>query len=212
MLRRMESMSFVRIHDQLRLDALSTQRVPELEALRSRTLAVAISHNNQRWRLHVLDVFDRRTLRIHRSVVVYRLAEERHHPLIDRVLSVITLPVADTSARDRRLEPCRPRHTKHGHEPAITPARQSLAILVDREALLQHVHPSQNVSQVAIAKVLDIRLGKLLSLSIAPAWIRHKHKVPKRRERHSAISHTRPAWRHRTRRPAMDAHHQRILL
>src|SRR5260370_13120652 len=116
--------------------------MPELEALRSRAFAIAISYHHQRWSLHILDVLDRRTLRIHRRIVVYRLAEERHHPLVDRVLSVVTLPVADARASHRRLEPCRPRHTEHRHEPAIAPARQSLAVRVYGEPLLQHVHPS----------------------------------------------------------------------
>src|SRR5260370_32620668 len=116
--------------------------MPELEALWSRTLAIAISDNDQRRRLHVLDVLDSRTLRIHRRIVIYRLAEERHHPLIDRVLSVVALPVADARTSHRRPEPCRPRHTEHRHEPAIAPARQSLAVRVYGEPLLQHVHPS----------------------------------------------------------------------
>src|SRR5580692_7833501 len=119
--------------------------MPELEALWSRALAIAISYNDQRRRLHILDVFDRRTLRVHLCIVVDRFAEEGHHPLIDRVLSVVALPVADARTSHSCLEPCCPCHTEHRHEPAITPAGQSLAILIDREALLQHVHPSQNV-------------------------------------------------------------------
>src|SRR5260370_8676119 len=97
--------------------------MPEPEALRSGTFPVAIPDNNQRWSLHILDVLDRRTLRIHRRIVVYRLAEERHHPLVDRVLSVVTLPVADARARHRGLEPGRPRHTEHRPKPAIAPPR-----------------------------------------------------------------------------------------
>src|SRR6266576_4735432 len=144
MFRRTECMSFVRIDDQLSLYTLSTQRMPELEALRSRALAVAISYYDQRRRLYVLDVFDRRTLRVHRRIVVHGLAEEWHHPLVDRVLPVVALPIADARAGHRRLEPRSPRYTEHRHKSAIAPARQALAVLINREAFLQHVHPSQN--------------------------------------------------------------------
>src|ERR1700730_4937178 len=97
--------------------------MPELEALRSRTFAIAISHHDQRRRLHLLDVFDRRTLRINGLIVVYRLAEEWDHPLVDRVLPIVALPIADARTSHRRLEPCRPSHTEHCHEAAVAPAR-----------------------------------------------------------------------------------------
>ena len=105
--------------------------MPELKRLRRRTFPIPAPHNHQRRRLHLLDEVDRRRLRIHRRIVIHRRPEERHHPLVNRVLPVIRLPVRNSRSRHRRPEPGRLRHREHRHKSAVTPARQTLARLVD---------------------------------------------------------------------------------
>src|ERR1700748_1709601 len=55
----MERMSLVRVYHQLRLYALGTECMPELEALRSGAFAVATTDHDEGWCLYFLDVFDR---------------------------------------------------------------------------------------------------------------------------------------------------------
>src|ERR1041384_2062681 len=74
------------------------ERVPQLVGLRRRTLAVALADHDQRRRGHSLDERDRRALRVRRRIVVHRCTEVRDHPLIDRILSVVALPVGDAGA------------------------------------------------------------------------------------------------------------------
>src|SRR3984893_4790018 len=156
-----KTVPFIGINHQLCLYPFSPQRMPELEALRSRALAVAVANHHQRRSLYLVNKFDRRALRIHLRVVIHRRSEERDHPLVDRVLSVVALPVRNPGPRHRRPEPRRLRHPEHRHEPAIAPARQPLALLVDRKALLQQIHSSQNVAQVAVPEVLPVRLSEV---------------------------------------------------
>ena len=56
---------------------LVPQRMPELKRLRRRTFPVSVPHHHQRRRLHLLDVVDRRTLRIHRRIVVHATPQNR---------------------------------------------------------------------------------------------------------------------------------------
>ena len=53
-----EAVAFIRVDDQLGIDALGLERVPELEGLRSRALAIAVADDDQRGRLDLLDVVD----------------------------------------------------------------------------------------------------------------------------------------------------------
>src|ERR1700722_10519316 len=207
-----ETVSFIGIDDQLGLHSFCPKRMPELEALRSRTLTVAISHDDQRRRLYPLDVVDRGALRVDRRIVIDGLAKEGKHPLIDGVFAVVALPVADARSRNRSAEPCGLGYAEHSHEAAVAPAGKPLTVLIDREALLQNVHARKNVLEVSIAEVANISLSKLLSLAVAAARIRHEDEVSQSRERHAAVPHSRPARSDSARRTAMHADDQRIFL
>src|SRR5206468_1080132 len=56
-LRLLDVMSFVRIDDELCLDAEGSEGVPELERLGGGNFAVAIADQHERRRLRILDVF-----------------------------------------------------------------------------------------------------------------------------------------------------------
>src|ERR1700722_18291320 len=148
MIRVGEGGPFIGIDHQLCLNSFGPKCMPELEALRCGAFAITVSHDDQGWRLHVLDVLDRRTLRVDGGIVVYGFAEEGNHPLVDGVLAVVALPVADACTRYGCFEACRLGYAKHHHEAAVAPSGESFAVLVDGEALLEHVHSSENVSQV----------------------------------------------------------------
>src|SRR5580704_10914515 len=124
----METVALVRINHHLRLHAQIPQRVPEFVRLRRGAFAVAVAYHYQRRRLYVLDVLDRRTLRIYGSVVVDRGAEIWQHPLIDGILAVVALPVGDARACHRGAEAVSLRDSPHGHEAAVTPAGDAHAI------------------------------------------------------------------------------------
>src|SRR5438270_9982874 len=124
-------MALAGIDNQFRANAKGLQSMPELERLRRWTLRIPLAHDDQRRRLHLLDKCNRRALRIHRRIVIYRSAEIRNHPLIDEVLAVVTLPVGKPRARDGSSEPVCLRDGPHRHESAITPSGDADALVVN---------------------------------------------------------------------------------
>src|SRR5271165_4091041 len=106
-------MAFVGVNDQLRRDVFVPQRMPELEGLRRRTLAIPIADDDKRGRLDLADKVDGRALGISRWIVIDRRAEEGNHPLVDRVLAIIALPVGDTCPGDRCTEAIRLSNGEH---------------------------------------------------------------------------------------------------
>src|SRR6476620_6596717 len=88
-----EPMPLIGIHHQLSCDFVVAQRMPELIRLWRRALSIAITHHNQGWRARLLDKVDGRALGIHRWIVIDRRPKIWNHPLVDRVLPVVALPV-----------------------------------------------------------------------------------------------------------------------
>src|ERR1700677_778048 len=138
-----KSVSLVRVYHQLRLYAFGAQRMPELEALRSRAFAVAITDHNEGRRLDFLDVFDRRALGVDVCIVIDGFAEEWHHPLDNGGCAVVALPVADACSCDCGPEAIGLRDAEHGHEAAVAPAGEAFTIFVDGKALFEDVHTGE---------------------------------------------------------------------
>src|ERR1700682_273475 len=121
-------MAFVGVDDELGLYALGAEGVPELEALWGGALAVAVSYDDEGWGLHVFDVFDGGAFGVDGGVVVDGGAEEGDHPLVDGVLAVVALPVADARAGDGCAEARGLGDAEHGHEAAVAPAGEAFAV------------------------------------------------------------------------------------
>src|SRR6266704_726853 len=96
--------------------------MPEFVGLRSRALRIALTDNDQRRSLHVLDKVNGRTLLVSGGVVVNRRTEEGNHPLINQVLAIVTLPIGNASTRYGATETVGLRDSPHGHVAAVTPA------------------------------------------------------------------------------------------
>src|SRR5690242_5379312 len=94
-LRAADEVSLARIHHILRRHAKVLQRVPEFARLRRRALAIALAHQHQGGRLHVLDERHGRAARIHLRVVVYRCSKIRHHPAVNVVFSRVAQPIGE---------------------------------------------------------------------------------------------------------------------
>src|ERR1700744_5175575 len=122
--------------------------MPELEALRSRAFAVAITDYDEGWRFDFLDVFDRRALGVDVCIVIDGFAEEWHHPLVDRVFAIVALPVADACSGDCGAEAIGLRDAEHCHESAVAPAGEAFAIFIDGEAFFENVHAGEDVVKI----------------------------------------------------------------
>src|SRR6266404_3140195 len=115
-------MTFARINDELRWNTECPQRVPEFVRLRRRTFGVALADYDECRRLHILDELDWRTLVVNSRIIVNGCAKERDHPLIDEILPVITLPIANAGADHCSFKSIGLRDGPHRHESAITPS------------------------------------------------------------------------------------------
>ena len=156
--------------------------MPELERLRRWTLPVAVADNHQRRSLRFVNEVDRGAFVVGGRVIVNRGAEVGDHPLVDRVLAVIALPVGDARSRNRRAKAIRLGHREHGHESAVAPAGDADPGSIDRILCFHSVHPGKNVAQVAIAEILAIGCREGFALPIAAAGIGEQNKVVHRRE------------------------------
>src|SRR5215469_4584209 len=114
-------MAFSGIDNQVRRDAQGAESVPELLGLRSRTLAIVSSDQNESWGLDLANEFNRRAARIDRRGIINRRAEERDHPLVDTVFAIIALPVGDAGPRHGRAETVGLGYGPHSHITAVAP-------------------------------------------------------------------------------------------
>jgi len=126
-----EAVAFVGVDDELGFDAQIAESVPELEALRGRTLAVAVADDDECRSGDVFDEADGGGFGIDGGIVVDAGTEERDHPLIDGVFAVVAEPVGDAGAGDSGTETMGLRDIEHGHEAAVAPAGEAFAVLVE---------------------------------------------------------------------------------
>src|SRR5271154_6081096 len=99
-----EAVAFVGVDDELGLDALGAQGVPELEALGRGALAVTVADDDQGGGLDLVDEGESGALGVDGGIVIDGLAEEGEHPLVDGVFAVVALPVGDAGTGDGGLE------------------------------------------------------------------------------------------------------------
>src|SRR5581483_1843918 len=170
-------MAFAGINDELRRHTKRLQSVPEFVGLRSRAFRVALTCNDKRWGLYVLDEANGRTFLIHTGVIVNRCAEEWDHPLIDQVLTIVTLPVCNARAGDCCPKTVGLRHCPHGHITAVAPASHAETRRVDWIFFYRRIDPRQYVAKIAAAKVFHVSAGKRLSLAVTATRVRHQHII-----------------------------------
>src|SRR5439155_23793984 len=115
-------MAFAWINDQLCRHTERLQRVPELVRLRCRAFRVALADDDEGGGLYVLDEVNGRTFLVNGRIIVNGCAEELDHPLIDQVLTIVTLPIRNAGTGDSSVETFGLRDGPHGHEPAVAPA------------------------------------------------------------------------------------------
>src|SRR6266571_1475854 len=206
-----EAMAFMLVDNQLGFCADGLERMPELIRLRSRTLAVAVSHKHQTRRLCLLDKGDRRTLRINLGIVIDGCAEERDHPLINLVFSVVALEIRQPRAGDGSSKAVGLCDRPHRHVTAIAPASDAESMLINRCFLQGLIHSAHNVAKIAIPEVLHVGAGKGLALSEASARVGHEHEIPRRGERDTKAVWARPTGVGHSAGAAVDLYHHGIL-
>src|SRR5579871_5879905 len=107
--------AFMLVHHEFSLHVQSFECVPELIRLRRGAFAVTVTHHYQRWRLGLGDERDGRALGIDLRVFIHRLAEERDHPFVDLVFTVIALEIRQPGSGDGSFEAISLRDGPHGH-------------------------------------------------------------------------------------------------
>src|SRR5437763_5597453 len=96
--------------------------MPEFVGLRRRAFRVALTDNDEGSGLYVFDKPNGRAFLIRGGIVVNCCAEERDHPLIDQILSIVALPTGDAGASNSATETIGLGDGPHRHEPAVAPA------------------------------------------------------------------------------------------
>src|ERR1051326_1269034 len=173
-------MAFTRVDDELRRDAECAQGVPKFVGLCRRTFRVAFADDDQRRRLYILDELDRATFVVSSRILINGCAEERNHPLVDEILAVITLPVANPRAGYGRFESIGLGDVPHRHESAITPAGHAQAIWVDRIFFDRGVDTGEIVAQIAMAEIFHVGAREIFTLTMTAARIRKQHEITAR--------------------------------
>src|SRR5205823_3411007 len=103
---------------------------------------------------------------------INRRAEVRDHPLVNRILAVVALPVRDARAGYRGPEPVGLRNGPHGHVSAIAPAGNTNALFVDRIFPDHLIDAFEDVAKIAVTEILDVGAGECLTLAVAAPGIR----------------------------------------
>src|SRR5215472_390454 len=119
--------------------------MPELKGLRCRALSVELADHNQCWRLHTFYESNGGAAGIHRWIIVNRRTEVRNHPFINLVLSVVALPVRNSSAGNCGGETVGLCNGPHGHEPSVAPSGNTQPIGVDGMLWNHGIDATQNV-------------------------------------------------------------------
>ena len=168
---------------------------------------------NQRRRLRLLDVGDRRGLRVDLRIVPRRRLQVLPREWVDVGVDVVGHPVGDAGADRDRLEP---RRVVRGEErrdvAALAPAHRADPRRIDQPLRNQRVDARDHVPRVADAKVADVQRAELLAVAGAAAVVRledehaprhpHVNRIDRAGQRHGA--------RHAG-RAAVDDDEQRVL-
>src|SRR5947199_1742097 len=172
-----EEMAFARINDQLCRHAEGFQRGPEFVRLRCRAFRVALADDDEGRGLYILDEVNGRTFLVNGRIIVNGCAEERDHPLIDQVLTIVTLPIRNAGTGNSGAETICLRNRPHRHKPAITPTHDAETVGINWIFLDRGIDSREIVAQIAAAKVLNVRAGKIFALAITSARIGKQHII-----------------------------------
>src|ERR1700733_13154738 len=167
----MYGVSFIRIDHGRRGNAKRTQSVTKLQSLRRRAFDISGADVAECRRAHLMDEINSRRFCVYVGIVVNRYSKVRNHPLIDAILAVIGLPVADAGTGHRCLEAIGLRHGPHRHEAAVAVASNAQSFAVDRPGRGSRIKAGQDVSQIAMTEVTHIRGTKSLSLTVTATRI-----------------------------------------
>ncbi len=204
-----ETVAFVGVDDELGLYALGAEGVPHFKALWGGTLAVAVAHDDECGCFGLLDVGDGGAFGVDGGIVVDTGTEERQHPLVNGVLAIVALPVADACAGDGGGETMCLRDGEHGHEAAVAPAGEAEAVVVDGDLFLDGVDAGEDVAEIAVAEVFDVGLDEFFSLTHAAAGIGLELEVAEG----GPVGHgAGPGWASGLRRAAVDGDDYGVLL
>src|SRR6266496_4163989 len=145
--------------------------MPEFIGLRRRAFRVALTDNDEGRGLYVFDKPNGRAFLIRGGIVVNGCAEERDHPLIDQILSVVALPISDAGASNSGTETISLRDSPHGHESAVAPSSNAKTRRFDRIFFRGRVDAGHCVAQIATAKIFHVCARKIFALAVTSAGI-----------------------------------------
>src|SRR5512146_402012 len=205
-----DEVSFPRVNHVLSGHAESFQAVPEFARLRRWTFAVALTHQNQRGGIRVLDEVDGGAAGVHLRVVVHGSAKVGHHPANNVVLAVVAEPVGEAGAGDGSVEAAGLGYRPHGHVAAVAPAGNAHAIVVHGEILGHAIHAGQDVVKVAIAEILNVGAGEGFALAVAAARVGVEHEVAHAGKQGGVEEGLGPARDVRPGRAAVDVHDEAV--
>src|SRR5580704_12404543 len=172
-----EHVALIRIDHQLGRHVKCGKCMPPFDGLLHRNFTVAVSYKNQGWSLDRVDEVHRITFSVDCMIVVYGRADERNHPLVNVVETIVAEPVGETCACDCRGEALRLSFSPHRHVAAVAVPANTDALRVDRILPGHCIDASHNVAEVAASKILHISLGEGLALSVAAARVGAQGKV-----------------------------------
>src|SRR5208283_5624580 len=101
-----------------------------------------------------------------RGIVIDRRSEKGNHPLVDIVQTVVTEPVGESGASNRRGKSLRLGFGPHGHVSAIAVPANAYALSVDRIFACDGIDAGHDVAIVPAPEILDVRLRKRLALPV----------------------------------------------
>src|SRR5438067_12959949 len=113
-----------------------------------------------------------RYIRVYVRNHLNRCTEESHHPLIDQVLAIVTLPIGNARAGYGAMEAISLRNCPHRHEAAVTPPRHAETRRIDRIFFYRGIDPGEDVAQIARAEIFHVGAGELFTLTVTSTRIR----------------------------------------
>src|ERR1700678_3359770 len=92
------------------------------------------------------------------GIVVHRCTEDRNHPFVDVVESVVTQPVGEPSSRHRGRETIGLGFGPHGHVSAVAVSLDTESLVVYRILFRERVYSRHDVPVIATAKIPYVSL------------------------------------------------------
>ena len=132
--------------------------------------------------------------------------------MVDAVLTVITLPIGDARPGHGGSEARGLRHRPHGHVAAVTPAGDAEPVRVHGRRLQDGIDSGQDVAQVAVAEVFDVRAGECFAVAKAAAGVGEEDEVASLGKHRQIEEGAGPSGVSRRSRATVDGHDEWIAL